>query len=175
LTHIQEVEAMNKLRMLLLGALMFAGQQALGTGFLTPQEFVARASAAGLGEVELGKLALQKSSAADIRAFAQKMVEDHSRSGTELAALAKARMLPVATQPNEAQRAALAQLRQKTGQQFDEAWTGQMVKDHDEAVLLFSAAGTLEDDDAELAAFSRKLLPVLTEHQQLAAHLGKVH
>ena len=50
-----------------------------------------------------------------------------------------------------------------------------MVKDHDEAVLLFSAAGTLEDDDKELAAFARKTLPVLTEHQQLAAHLGKVH
>jgi putative membrane protein len=166
---------MNRLRIALLGTLVLAGQQALGAGFITPQEFVTRASAAGLGEVELGKLALQKSSAADIRAFAQKMVDDHGKTGAELAALAKARMLSVATQPNDAQRAALAQLRQKSGRQFDEAWTGQMAKDHDEAVLLFSAAGTLEDDDAELAAFSRKVLPVLSEHQQLAAHLGKVH
>lgn len=164
---------MNKLRIALLGALMLAGQPLLAAGFITPQEFVTRASAAGLGEVELGKLALQKSDAADIRAFAQKMVEDHGKANAELAAVARTRALQVATQPSEAQRTALAQLRQKTGQQFNEAWTGQMVKDHDEAVLLFSAAGTLEDE--ELAAFSRKTLPVLTEHQQMAAHLGKVH
>jgi len=166
---------MNKLRIALLGTLVLAGQQVLAAGFITPQEFVTRASAAGLGEVELGKLALEKSSAADIRAFAQKMVEDHGKSGAELAALARARMLSVASQPSEAQRTALAQLRQKSGQQFDTAWTEQMTKDHDEAVLLFSAAGTLEDDDKELAAFARKTLPVLTGHQQLAAHLGKVH
>ena len=166
---------MNKLRIALLGALLLVVQPVLGASFMTPHEFVTRASAAGLGEVELGKLALQKSEAADVRAFAQKMVEDHGKSGAELAALAKRKSLQVATQPNEAQRAALAQLRQKSGPQFDSAWTEQMTRDHDEAVLLFSAAGTLADEDKDLAEFARRTLPVLTEHQQLAAHLGKAH
>ncbi len=164
---------MNKLRIALLGALMLTGQQLLAAGFITPQEFVTRASASGLGEVELGKLALEKSEAADIRAFAQKMVGDHGRANADLAAVASRKGLPVATQPSGAQRTPLAQLRQKTGRDFNEAWTAQMVKDHGEAVLLFSAAGTL--DDEQLAAFSRKTLPVLSEHQQMAAHLGKVH
>lgn len=165
---------MNKLAVAALVALAFPGQPVVAAGFLTAQDFVTRASAAGLAEVEMGKLALQKSNAPDIKAFAQKMVDDHDRSGQELAALAKSKGLTVATQPNDAQRAALAALRQKSGRQFDDAYAEQARKDHDEAVSLFSAAGTLEDKDTALAEFARRTLPKLTEHQQAAAHLNAV-
>jgi len=164
---------MNRLRIVAIGALAFAGQLAWGAGFLAPQEFVTRASASGLGEVELGKLAIQKGSAAHVRAFAQKMIEDHGKAGAQLAALAKKKALKVATAPGEEQRAALASLRDKTGGEFDQAWIEQMVKDHDQAVSLFSAAGTL--DDGDLAAFARQTLPTLTEHQQMAAQLAAAH
>jgi putative membrane protein len=164
---------MNMLRIAAIGALVFSGQLASGAGFLAPQEFVTRASAAGLGEVELGKLAVQKGSAAHVRAFAQKMIEDHGKSGAELAALAKKKALKLAAQPGEEQRTALAELRGKTGSEFDAAWIQQMVKDHDQAVSLFSAAGTL--DDADLAGFARNTLPTLTEHQQMAAQLAAAH
>ncbi len=163
---------MNKLGIAALAVLAFTAQQASGAGFMTAQEFVARASAAGQTEVELGKLALEKSSAPDIKAFARKMVEDHGRTGQELAALAKQKGLALATGPNDAQRAALAGLRAKSGPDFDEAYAQQALKDHDEAVSLFSAAGTLEDK--ALAEFARRTLPKLTEHQQAAAQLGKV-
>jgi putative membrane protein len=163
---------MNKLRIAAIGVLLLAGP-ALGAGFLAPQEFVTRASAAGLGEVELGKLAVQKGAAADVRAFAQKMVEDHGKAGADLAALAKKKSLQVATQPSQEQRDALASLRRKSGKEFDDAWTQQMVRDHDDAVSLFSAAGTLDDPD--LAAFARQTLPKLTEHQQVAAQLSSIH
>jgi putative membrane protein len=163
---------MNKLGIGAIAALAFTAQQVFGAGFMTAQEFVTRASAAGQGEVELGKLALEKSSAPDIKAFAQKMVEDHARVGQELAALAKQKGLALATGPNDAQRAAIAGLRGKSGPDFDAAYAQQAQKDHDEAVSLFSAAGTL--DDKSLAGFARKTLPKLTEHQQAAAQLSKV-
>lgn len=165
---------MNKLGIAAIATLTLTLQQAFGAGFMTAQEFVTRASAAGHAEVELAKLALEKSSAPDIQAFARKMIEDHDRTGQELTALAKPRSLAVATAPNDAQRAVIAELRKKSGPAFDQAYAQQAQKDHDEAVSLFSAAGTLEDEDRALAEFARKTLPKLTEHQQGAAQLGKV-
>lgn len=159
---------MNKLRFASLAALMLLGQSALAGGFLTAQEFVTRATAAGQTEVELSKLALEKSEAVNIRAFAQRMVTDHGRVNAELAALANAKGLKVAA-PTAEQRATLENLRLKTGREFDAAYGRQMVQDHDAAVSLFSAAGTL--DDKELSAFASKVLPTLTTHQQTAHQL----
>ncbi len=163
---------MNRLRIVVLVAWLFSSGHVMAAGFLTAEEFVARASAAGQSEIDLGKLAAQKSTAVDIRAFAQKMIEDHGKAGAELAILAKKKGLAIA-QPGEAQLATLAELQQKSGGEFDAAYAKQMLTDHDDAVSLFSAAGTLDDPD--LAAFARKALPVLTQHQQMAKHLGTAH
>jgi putative membrane protein len=159
---------MNGLRIATLAALVLSGQYAIAGGFLTAQEFVTRATASGQTEVELGKLALQKSQNVNIRAFAQRMVTDHGRTSAELAALAHARGLKVGA-PTSEQRAAIENLRGKAGKDFDAAYGKQVVEDHDEAVSLFSAAGTL--DDKELSAFASKVLPTLTSHQQTAHQL----
>lgn len=139
---------------------------------LTPKEFVTQASAGGQAEVELGKLALQKGQAPQVRAFAQKMVDDHSKANAELASLAKAKGMQVSG-PNDEQRATLEELRRKSGKDFDAAYAAAMSKDHDEDVSLFSAAGTLPD--TQLADFARKTLPVLTQHQQMAHQLNGGH
>ncbi|MEJ0099012.1 MAG: DUF4142 domain-containing protein [Pseudomonadota bacterium] len=163
---------MKKSGIVALVASLLVAQLGVAAGFLTPEEFVSRASAAGHSEVQLGKLAVQKSSAADVRAFAQKMIDDHGAAGAELAALAKKKGLAVAL-PGEAQLAIQAELQQKNGTEFDAAYAKQMLTDHDDAVSLFSAAGTLAD--ADLAAFARKALPVLTQHQQMAKRLVTAH
>jgi putative membrane protein len=139
---------------------------------LTPREFVTQASAGGQAEVELGKLALQKSQAPEVRAFAQKMVDDHGKANAELASLARAKGMQLSG-PNDEQRAAMEELRKKSGKDFDAAYAAAMSKDHDEDVSMFSAAGTLPD--AQLADFARKTLPVLTQHQQMAHQLHGEH
>jgi putative membrane protein len=50
-------------------------------------EFIRKASEGGLKEVEAGKLASEKASNAEVRAFAKQMVDDHSKSNAELNAL----------------------------------------------------------------------------------------
>src|SRR6218665_2169444 len=49
-------------------------------------DFINQASVANRFEVESSQLAMQKSQNSDIRAFAQQMVTDHSRSGEQLVA-----------------------------------------------------------------------------------------
>ena len=52
------------------------------------QDFVTKAAQAGLAEVRLGQLAGEKSAAANIKAFGQRMVSDHTKAGEELKTLA---------------------------------------------------------------------------------------
>jgi putative membrane protein len=56
---------------------------------LTGQQFVLTAGAAGLKEVHLGKVALQKSQDADIKSFAKHMVRDHSSANKKLMKIAE--------------------------------------------------------------------------------------
>ena len=140
---------------------------------LTPEQFVARASEAGAAEVELGKLAAQKGSTAEVRAYGQRMVTDHSRSGVELEQLAARKGLPVTKVPNAAHARVLEDLNGRSGKDFDAAYAKQMVKDHEEAVALFTSAAALSD--RELATFASRTLPVLKEHQLQAGHLDGKH
>src|SRR5262245_29686719 len=55
----------------------------------TPAVFVQKAAQDGMTEVELGKIALVKSKNAQVREFAQRMVNDHGKANQELASLAK--------------------------------------------------------------------------------------
>jgi putative membrane protein len=52
-------------------------------------KFVRSANAGGEMEVALGKLAAEKASNADVKAFGQKMVDDHSTANEELGKLAE--------------------------------------------------------------------------------------
>ena len=52
-------------------------------------KFVMKAAEGGQAEVQLGQLALTKASSAEVKQFAQRMVDDHSKGNTELAQLAQ--------------------------------------------------------------------------------------
>jgi len=163
------------MNMIVLGALaaMVAAPVAMSAERLTPNEFVMKASEAGTAEVELGKLAAQKAAAADVKAFGQRMVTDHSKAGAELDAIAGKKNLPTVKELNPTHKKALADLSAKSGADFDAAFAKQMVMDHNEAVALFTGASALPD--ADLAGFAKKTLPTLKEHQQMASHLGMAH
>src|ERR1700759_3862518 len=57
------------------------GAAAPSTQNLGDQAFVSKALEGGMAEVELGKLAADKSQSPDVKQFAQKMVNDHSQMG----------------------------------------------------------------------------------------------
>src|SRR5687768_17293290 len=67
---------------------------------ISAADFAKKAGAAGAAEVEMGKLGAQKATNAEVKAFAQKMVTDHTKANKELMAAAKAKGLEVPTEPN---------------------------------------------------------------------------
>jgi putative membrane protein len=135
----------------------------------TPSTFVKTAAQDGMTEVELGKLALSKSSNNEVKQFAQKMVQDHGQADQELASLAKSKGLTVPTKLDAKHEAMVKTLSAKSGAAFDSAYAKGMAKGHTKAVALFEAASKSSDPD--MAAFAKKTLPTLQEHEQLAENL----
>jgi len=52
------------------------------------RKFIMNAAHGGMMEVKLGQMAADKATSADVKAFGQRMVDDHSKANTELMALA---------------------------------------------------------------------------------------
>src|SRR5690606_35536503 len=82
-------------------------------GTIDPQVFVEKASAAGIAEIELAKMALEKSTQTDVREFAQTMIEDHKLTHKQLRELAAAEGLRLADDASLTKKAKAFVLSQK--------------------------------------------------------------
>lgn len=144
------------------------------TSALSPddKEFVSKAGMGGLAEVQMGNLALSKASSADVKAFGQRMVTDHSKANEELSQLATAKGVALPTELAGDHKAALEHLSSLSGAEFDKAYMKHMVEDHEKDVSEFEKASTTAGD-SDLKAWAGKTLPTLKEHLQLAQTVSK--
>ena len=169
---------------------------------LTAQQFAQKAAVGGQKEVQLSQIALQKSQNAEVRAFAQQMVQDHTAVGRQLGQIAVAKgiqlpatnaletallqtsrtptgrsdkLLPRSEIP-EADLDAVRKLEKLTGEEFDRAYVKEMAKDHEKTISKFEQASK-SLDDPELKQFAADTLPKLRHHgqqaEQLSATVGK--
>jgi putative membrane protein len=143
-----------------------------GAGTLTvmsneDKEFVVKAGMGGLAEVQMGNLALQKASSADVKAFAQRMVTDHSKANAELAQFATTKGLALPTELADEHKAGYDHLNGLSGAEFDKAYMQHMVSDHEKDVAEFDKAST-SATDADLKAWAGKTLPTLKAHLEQA-------
>jgi putative membrane protein len=135
------------------------------------QIFVKEAAMGGIAEVELSKIA-QKSENADVKNFANRMVQDHTAANQELTTIATGlgvEMPKTLDAEHERMRQKLAALH---GKAFDEQYMQGMVADHDKAVTLFQQEGR-SGASMQLKTFALKTLPILQEHQKMAQELSR--
>jgi putative membrane protein len=133
-------------------------------------KFVEAASAAGLAEVSLGRLGGSQGQSAEVKAFGQEMLEDHTKANDELKTIASGKSIPVSTAPMAADTKAAAMIGNKHGAEFDTAFKKKMVADHEKVVKLFTKEST-DGKDPDLKAFATKMLPDLKDHLQMAQQL----
>lgn len=131
------------------------------------REFVTEAASAGLAEVELGKLAGTHAASRRVKEFAQRMVQDHAKTNSELKRVATSKSIALPAKISEQHRQEVNRLSKLRGHAFDQAYMDGMVKDHEEAVEKFrKQAESAEDPDVK--AFAAKTLPALESHLQMA-------
>ncbi|MGZ5242793.1 MAG: DUF4142 domain-containing protein [Bacteroidia bacterium] len=126
-------------------------------------EFMVKAASAGMAEVKLGELAMQKGSSKMVKDFAKMMVDDHTKANNELIALAAAKNITLPTAPGEDYMKKYDDLNKLAGADFDEKYMDIMVKEHKDAVDLFDDAAE-DAHDADIKAFAAKTLPTLKMH-----------
>jgi putative membrane protein len=133
--------------------------------------FIGTAAMDGLAEIEHGRLAMQRASSANVRQFAQRMVDDHRKAGDELKRLASQKDVTLATELDDQHRATHDNLVKLQGAAFDEAYMDHMVKAHLQAVALFQQEGKT-GADPEVKAWALKTLPMLQAHAKLATSIN---
>lgn len=137
------------------------GSTAKGTS--ADRTFIMEAAAGGMAEVQLGKLATEKASSADVKRFGQMMVDDHSKANDELMKIIKDKQLipPHALKPQDQEM--YDKLSKMSGEQFDRTYMQNMVRDHEKDVAEFKKASQSASDPA-VKQFAASTLPVLQKH-----------
>jgi putative membrane protein len=133
--------------------------------------FLKQAAENGHAEVESSKLALQKADDAQVKRFAQMMVDDHQKAGEELEALTTSKGVEVPAEPSMVQRARIKMLSTADGADFSRRYIeGMGVEAHKETIELFQKAAK-GADSADVKAFATKTLPTLQKHMTMAHEL----
>lgn len=142
----------------------------------TDTTFIKSAAQGGMEEVELGKLAAEKASNADVKSFGQRMVDDHSKANDQLKQLAAQKGVTLSSTLSPSKKADVSKLSKLSGAAFDRTYVSMMVKDHKKDVAEFEKTSK-NAKDADLKSWAGTTLPTLQDHlkmiQDISANLNK--
>ncbi|KAA8718195.1 DUF4142 domain-containing protein [Pseudomonas cannabina] len=163
----------NYFRMSAIAVVLSLGSQ-VAVAAQDADDFVEDASAKGIAEVQLGKLALdEKDISPSVKEFAEQMVKDHTAANEKLATIAKDKKLEVSDDPMlmDKAKALILEMRKKS---FDQAYANNQVVAHEETIKLYEEEAN-NGKDPELMAFAKATLPTLKEHLAHAKKLAAEH
>ena len=138
----------------------------------TDEDFIKHAARANAIEIQAGKLAMSKTTNAEVRAFAETLVNDHTAAAKELAQWATKKNV-VLKDDDPAVKIKLDKhkwLDTKTGADFDRQFVEAMISDHSDAVMLFSFESRNTKDPA-LKKFADDTLPAIRAHASMGRRL----
>jgi len=141
-----------------------AGVQARTASSATMQYVEAMANG-NMFEIQSSQIALQKSSNAQVRRFAQRMIDDHTRMQTELSTAVRSTgpSLTVPTQMDNRHQSAIGDLQGATGRDFDRMYMTAQVNGHNEA-LAASQTYAQNGDDPALRQYAANAATAIQQH-----------
>jgi putative membrane protein len=142
------------------------------------QEYVQKAAVSDMFEVESSKLALQRSEKPDVKAFAQRMIDDHTKSTQKLKSVLQTASVGTApaTALDRSHQRMLDQLQNASNAQFDRLYMQMQIKGHQDALKVQQQYGRKGDND-QLRTFASDAAPMVQDHlaqaRQILRGLGK--
>jgi predicted outer membrane protein len=138
---------------------------------LQPTAYLVDAYQDGLLEVQLGQLALQKGSDAQVKQFGQRMVDDHTQINASLVALARQKNVTLPTDLSAEQKEIVTQLSAFSGADFDKAYMDRNVLLHAVAVSK-TTIESRQGSDLDIKTLAAQGVPILQTHLQMAQSLA---
>jgi putative membrane protein len=148
------------------------GMQGTGQPSPTDRMFVTKAMQGSMAEIQLGQLTLEKSQNPQVKQFAQRMIDDHTKLNDQMKPVAQQLGVGVPDQVSKKDRSTMAKLQGLSGSAYDEAYIRDMVKDHKQDLSQFQMEASSGQDQTvkDAAAQGSK---VIAQHLQMAQQLAK--
>ncbi|WP_052352053.1 DUF4142 domain-containing protein [Deinococcus pimensis] len=142
-------------------------------------QFMASAASSNLFEIQTSQLALTKSTSSAVKAYAQRMIDEHNTAQAALAALATSRGIVLPTQPAPAQRSVrdrLAAFPDASGGAattlFDQLYGKAQLDGHQLTLDVFNAyLRTPSADDEGVKGYATTNQPIILMHRDDARNL----
>ncbi|MFT4171166.1 MAG: DUF4142 domain-containing protein [Rhodocyclaceae bacterium] len=139
----------------------------------TDRDIVYQLAQGGLTEIQAGQLAETHSSDPKVKAFAARMVDDHTQTNQKLAHLAAGKSVQLPPNVSTRQAKLIALLRGAKGKDFDKLYADKAgVEAHEETVKLLTQASRTAQDP-ELKAFASETLTPVRTHLEMAKDLNR--
>ena len=152
-------------------ALAAAAPLALAAGNSPDTSFYRALAEGGMTEVDLAKLAEQKTENPKIKDFAAMMVQDHSVANEKLESLAASKQVAMPRTLGASGMATKSKFESLDGARFDKSYIKAQVKAHEDTVaLLEKEVSSGQDPDAR--AFAQSILPTIQHHLESARSLA---
>jgi putative membrane protein len=138
---------------------------------MSPADFIQTVAASDAFEIQSSELAAQRAARQDVKDLAAQMVTAHRQTTLELTQLTTANSLTSPTpQLNATQQTSLDNLRNQTGDAFDDAYLDAQVAAHENAVRAFEQYASA-GEAGPLRDWAQRTLPALRQHLQHAQGL----
>ena len=150
------------------------GNMNMQNGQTTPADkmFVRKALEGGMAEVQLGQLAVEKSSNEDVKQFGQRMADDHAKLNDQMKPIAQQIGVKVPDGPSKKDKATMAKLEALSGDAFDKAYMKDMVKDHkaDDSDFKYEAENGSNPQVEQAASQGEQ---IISQHLQMAEQIAQ--
>ncbi|AMR28179.1 hypothetical protein A0257_14520 [Hymenobacter psoromatis] len=130
-------------------------------------QFMQSAAHSDQNEMQLSKMALAKGVTGDTKAFAEKMIADHTKSTAALQPIAAKAGVTLPTDMDDQHKETAKTLQGLSGQDFKDRYLQQMEVDHQMTANTLAAHQQMTKNPA-LSAWITQTLPVVTQHLGMA-------
>jgi putative membrane protein len=136
------------------------------------ETFARLAARGGLGEIKLGKLAMDRGTSEAVRAFGTRMVAEHTLASGEFKEAANEEQIEVPTELSAKDQATYERLSKLSGADFDRAYAQDMVKDHQQDLRDFQREADHGNDDV-IRGVAAETVPMIQQHLEQAKEMFK--
>jgi len=133
-------------------------------------KFVKREAAASQAVVKVAELGTQKAVRADVKAFAEMLVTDHTKANEELTQLAATKGVELSAVIDPKHAETFQKLEKQSGTEFDKEFLDEVISGHKKCISNFEDAAK-DAKDSDVKMWAEKTLPTLVAHLDKAKEL----
>jgi len=152
-------------------ALLIASKATLADNAKDVEEGLQKLHAANQLEINAGRVALQKGTSPQVKSFAQRMIDDHTKNDAELAQIAENKGIAITGKDFDRQvksgQGELDRLQKGSGERFDRAYMDDMKRDHEKDLKALRKL-TEKAEDPGVKSFLQQTDATVADHLEHA-------